>query len=194
MSGRGPVAAEFQRSEVRASMSTPTSKRSRRTGRVGFGPRGLASYATAHPKRVLAIWGLMALIGIGLTSGLLSSALTTDSGVTSKPESQRAQDLIDERLPGSDALDELVIVRSDQRTVRDAAYAVRVKRIADELRAQADIRSVSTYQSPGGAVLVSRDGHATLMQVVMSDEPKTTSVDHMIATVERANGEGGFAV
>ena len=81
-------------------MSTQTSKGSRRTGRGGFGPRRLATYATAHPKRVLAIWGLLALVGIALTSGLLSSALTTDSGATSKPESQRAQDLIDERLPG----------------------------------------------------------------------------------------------
>ena len=107
-------------------MTTQTSSRSGRTGRGGFGPRRLASYATAHPKRVLGIWGLLALIGIALTSGLLSSALTTDSGVTSKPESQRAQDLIDERLPGSDALDELVIVRSDRLTVRDAAFAARV--------------------------------------------------------------------
>jgi putative drug exporter of the RND superfamily len=175
-------------------MSTQSSPREQRTGGRGFGPRRLAGYATAHPKRVLAIWGLLALIGIGLTSGLLSSALTTDSGATSKPESQRAQDLIDERLPGSDALDELVIVRSDQYTVRDAAYAARVKQLAGELRNQPDIRSATTYQDRGGAVLVSRDGHATLMQVVMTDEPEVTSVDDMIATVKRANGPGGFAV
>src|ERR1044072_7289100 len=131
-------------------MSTQTSKGSRRTGRGGVGPRRLAAYATAHPKRVLGVWGLLALIGIALTSGLLSSALTTDSGATSKPESLRAQDLIDERLPGSDALDELVIVRSNQRTVRDAAYAARVKQLADELRAQADIRGVATYRDTGG--------------------------------------------
>ncbi|WP_259312937.1 MMPL family transporter [Capillimicrobium parvum] len=136
----------------------------------------------------------MALVGIALTSGLLSSALTTDSGVTSKPESQRAQDLIDERLPGSDALDEFVIVRSGQRTVRDAAYAARVRQLAGELRALADVRSVATYQDPGGAALVSRDGHATLLQIVMRDEPKTTSVDHMITAVQAANGQGGFAV
>ena len=70
----------------------------------------------------------------------------------------------DERLPGSDALDELVIVRSGQLTVRDAAFAARVKRLADQLRNQPDIRSVTTYQDRGGAALVSRDGHATLMQ------------------------------
>src|SRR3954452_10388355 len=130
-------------------MSTQTSQATRRTRRGGFSPRRLARFATAHPKRVLAIWGLFALIGIALTSGLLSSALTTDSGATSKPESQRAQDLIDERLPGSDALDELVIVRSDQLTVRDAAFATRVTRLADQLRTEPDIRGVRTYQDRG---------------------------------------------
>src|SRR3712207_3355264 len=102
-------------------MSTQTSPVSRPTQRMGFGPRRLAMYATAHPKRVLAVWALLAVIGIALTSGLLGSALTSDSGVTSKPESMRAQDLIDERLPGSDALDELVVVRSERLTVADAA-------------------------------------------------------------------------
>jgi len=40
-------------------MSTQSSPRNQRTGGGGFGPRRLAGYATAHPKRVLAIWGLL---------------------------------------------------------------------------------------------------------------------------------------
>src|SRR5919202_6107796 len=115
-------------------MSTQTSQASGRTRRGGLGPRRLAEYATAHPKRVLSIWGLLAVLGIALTSGLLSSALTSDSGATSNPESLRAQDLIDERLPGSDALDELVIVRSDDLTVRDPAFATKVRGLAEQLR------------------------------------------------------------
>src|SRR3712207_3462374 len=107
-------------------MSTQTSEASRPTQRPGFGPRRLAIYATAHPKRVLAVWALLAVIGGALTSGLLGNALTSDSGVTSKPESLRAQDLIDERLPGADALDELVVVRSERLTVDDSAFAAKV--------------------------------------------------------------------
>jgi RND superfamily putative drug exporter len=41
---------------------------------------------------------------------------------------------------------------------------------------------------------VSGDGHATLLPVVMSDEPETTAVEDLIATIERANGVDGFAV
>ena len=47
-------------------MTTQTSQPTAPTQRAGFGPRRLAMYATAHPKRVLAVWGLLALIGIGV--------------------------------------------------------------------------------------------------------------------------------
>src|SRR5688572_10001148 len=175
-------------------MRTKTSHVDRPTQRQAFGPRSLAMYATAHPKRVLAVWALLAISGMAAIGGLLSSALTSDSGVTSKPESLRAQDLIDERLPGSDALDELVVVRSEQLTVKDAAFAAKVRGLAERLRDQADVRTVGTYLDRGGEILVSRDQHATLLAVVMTDEPETTSVQDMIATIERANGADGFAV
>jgi RND superfamily putative drug exporter len=175
-------------------MRTQTSHVDRPTQRQGFGPRRLAIYATAHPKRVLAVWALLAIVGIAATSGLLASALTSDSGVTSKPESLRAQDLIDERLPGSDALDELVVVRSEELTVRDPAFAAEVRGLAEQLRSQPDVRRVGTYLNRGGEILVSRDQHATLLPLVMADEPEMTSVDDLVATIERANATDGFAV
>lgn len=175
-------------------MRTQTSHVSPRTPRKGLGPRRLALYATAHPKRVLVVWGLLAVIAIGLTGGLLGTALTSDSGVTSKPESLRAQDLIDERLPGSDALDELVVVRSERLTVGDAAFAAKVRGLAAQLRGQPDVRRVGIYLDRGGSILVSRDRHATLLPVVMTDEPKMTAVENMIAMIQRANGTDGFAV
>jgi putative drug exporter of the RND superfamily len=114
--------------------------------------------------------------------------------VTSKPESLRAHDLIDERLPGSDALDELVVVRSERLTVDDAAFAAKVRGLADQLRGQREVRRVGTYLDRGGEILVSRDQHAALLPVVMSNEPEMTAVEDMIATIERANGTDGFAV
>ncbi len=175
-------------------MRTQRSRANRPSQRVGFGPRGLALYATAHPKRVLAVWGLLAVIGIALTSGLLGSALTSDSGVTSEPESIRAQDLVDERMPDSDTLDELVVMRSERLTVDDAAFSAKVRGLADQIRRQAEVRRVGIYRDRGGEILVSGDGHATLLPVVMSDEPETTAVEDLIATIERANGVDGFAV
>ena len=175
-------------------MSTQTSNVDRPTQRQGLGPRRLAMYATAHPKRVLAVWALLAIVGMAATSGFLASALTSDSGVTSKPESLRAQDLIDARLPGSDALDELVVVRSEELTVRDSAFGAKVRALAEQLRRQPEVRRVGTYLDRGGAILVSGDKHATLLPVVMADEPEMTSVDDVVGAIERANGTDGFAV
>ena len=77
---------------------------------------------------------------------------------------------------------------------RIAAFAAKVRGLAEQLRGQADVRTVGTYLDRGGESLVSRDQHATLLAVVMTDEPETTSVEDMIATIERANGADGFAV
>ena len=159
-----------------------------------FGPRRLAEFATARPGLVLSLWGLLAVIGIGLTAALLPSALSSDQGMTSKPESLRAQELIEQRVPGADTVDELVTVRSERLRVTDAAFAGRVSALATELRRQPDVERVTTYRDRGGSVLVSRDRHATLLAVVLTEEPKSTSVEQLIATTRRADGSDGFAV
>ena len=44
---------------------------------------------------MLAVWGVLVLVGFGLISGLLESALSSEADVTSSPESKQAEDLID---------------------------------------------------------------------------------------------------
>jgi hypothetical protein len=61
------------------------------------------------------------VIGFLLIGALLGSALSSEGDVTSNPESKQAQELIDERLPQRDAVDEVVIVRSDRVGVTDPA-------------------------------------------------------------------------
>src|SRR5215217_4272015 len=85
-------------------------------------PRRLAAIAVARPRRLLAVWAVVALVGFALISGLLGSALSSEGDVTSNPESKHAEELIDERFPDREALDEVVIVRSDEVTVTTAAF------------------------------------------------------------------------
>src|SRR5215218_7095391 len=96
-------------------------------------PRRLAAIAVARPRRMLAVWGVVALVGFVLIGGLLGSALSSEADVTSNPESKQAQDLIDERFPDRDALDELVIVRSEEVTVRAPEFRERVESLAEDL-------------------------------------------------------------
>jgi uncharacterized membrane protein YdfJ with MMPL/SSD domain len=159
----------------------------------GLSPRRLAAIAVARPGRVLAVWGVVALVGFALISGLLGSALSSEGDVTSNPESKRAQDLIDERFPEREGLDEVVIVRSDEVTVATAAFRERVATLAEELGRSDSVEEVSSYLDPGGEVLVSEDAHATILPVVLAPEEEE-SIDDVVAIVQRADGAEGFAV
>ena len=125
-------------------------------------PRRLAEIAVARPVRVLAVWGALVVAGVLLSGALLGSALTSEGDVTNNPESKRAQELIDDRLPQRDAVDEVVIVRSEQVQVADPAFRRRVGSLVEELRGDAGVAAVSSYLDPGGEALVSADRRAAM--------------------------------
>jgi putative drug exporter of the RND superfamily len=156
-------------------------------------PRRLAAIAVARPGRVLAVWGVVVLVGFALISGLLGSALSSEADVTSNPESKRAEDLIDARLPQREALDEVVIVRSDDVTVTSPAFRERVRSLAEELGASDSVEQVSSYLDPRGEALVAADGHATILPLVLAAEQEE-SIEDFLKIVQRADGPGDFAI
>jgi putative drug exporter of the RND superfamily len=161
--------------------------------RSRLSPRRLAAVSVARARLVLALWGVVALVGFVLIGGLLGSALSSEGDVTSNPESKQAEELIDARLPERDALDELVIVRSDEVTVTAPAFRERVRSLVQRLDGSDSVAEVSSYLDRGGEALVSSDGHATLLPVVLAPEQEESIAD-VVEIVERADGAGGFAV
>jgi uncharacterized membrane protein YdfJ with MMPL/SSD domain len=135
----------------------------------------------------------MVLVGFALISGLLGSALSSEGDVTSNPESKQAEDLIDERFPERDALDEVVIVRSEEVPVTAAAFRERVRSLVEELRRSGSVEDVSSYLGPRGQVLVSQDAHATILPLVLAGEEED-SIEDVVEIVQRADGAEGFAV
>ena len=119
---------------------------------------------------MLALWGVIVVVSLGLIGTLLGSGLTSDSSLTNHPESAAAQELIDARLPGQTAIDEVIVVRSERLVVSDPAFAARVRgvRRAGPSRAAA-VQQISSYLDPGGKILVSADRHATVLPVVLAD-------------------------
>src|SRR5215211_7407990 len=156
-------------------------------------PRRLAAIAVARPRRVLAVWAIVALVGFALISGLLGSALSSEGDVTNNPESKRAEDLIDERFPERDQVNEVVIVRSDEVTVTTAAFRERVGTLAEELGGSGSVEEVSSYLDPGGEILASQDAHATILPLVLAGDEEQ-SIDDVVEIVQRADGTNGFAV
>jgi RND superfamily putative drug exporter len=161
--------------------------------RSRLSPRRLAAVSVARPRFVLAVWGAVALVGFVLIGGLLGSALSSEGDVTSNPESKRAEELIDARLPERDALDEVVIVRTDEVTVTNPAFRERVRSLVERLDGSDSVADVSSYLDRGGEALVSSNGHATLLPVVLAVEQEE-SIGDVVEIVERADGARGFAV
>jgi putative drug exporter of the RND superfamily len=156
-------------------------------------PRRLAAIAVARPRRVLAVWGGVALVGFVLISGFLGTALSSEGDVTSNPESKQAQDLIDERFPEREGLDEVVIVRSEEVTVTDPVFRQRVETLVEELGGSDAVEEISSYLDPRGEVLVSSDAHATILPLVLAGDEEDSIVE-VVEIVERTAGEDGFAV
>ena len=73
------------------SISSPNHSPDRAASGSRFGPRRLAEYATRRPGRVLAVWGAVVVVSLGLVGALLGSGLTSDSSLTNHPESAAAQ-------------------------------------------------------------------------------------------------------
>src|SRR3954466_11954293 len=128
----------------------------------GFAPRRVAEFATRRPGRVLAVWGVVVLVSLGLTGTLLGSGLTSDSSLTNHPESAAAQDLIDARLPGQSAVDEVIVVRSEGSVVTDPAFVTHVRALIAKARQSDAVTQISSYLDPGGKSLISADRHATV--------------------------------
>jgi RND superfamily putative drug exporter len=162
------------------------------SGLSPLNPRRLAEVATRRPGRVLAVWGAIVVLSLGLIGTLLGSALTSDSSLTNHPESVAAQELIDARLPDQNSVDEVIVLRSENLLVSDPAFAARVRAMVADVRRTGGVQAVSSYLDPGGKILVSADKHATVLPVVLA-HPQDERIADVIDVVERANGNAGFA-
>jgi hypothetical protein len=85
-----------------------------------------ARWCALHPRRTVGAWLVAAAVSAGVSGTLLSGALTTQSTFTGTPESQRALDLIQQRLGRKQPLLDVVIVTSAAQTVAEPGFRRRV--------------------------------------------------------------------
>jgi hypothetical protein len=87
------------------------------------------------------------VVSVGITSTFLADSLTTESNFTGTPESQKAIDLIEQRLNRKEPIRDVVIVRSATQTVDQAAFQQQVASIRSRLVAAAPsvVRVGPTY-------------------------------------------------
>ncbi len=162
-------------------------------------PETLARSSSRHPWRTLSVW-LVAIVSMGYVSSLLlGGVLSQDFDFTNRPESVRAQEVIDQKFhTNSDQDTELVIVTSASLAVEDPRFEQAVKGLQHDIAAlDGDIMAgppVTYYdvakRSPEQAAgLVSRDHRATLISVTLEDRDKST-VDELRSVVARSAPDG----
>jgi RND superfamily putative drug exporter len=166
------------------------------SGKSRLGVTGRTARAcAAHPWRTVAAWVALAVVSIGITSTFLSSSLTTESNFTGTPESQKAIDLIQQRLGRKEPIRDVVIVRSATQTVDQAAFRQHVELIRSQLAAAAPsiVRVGPTYYRTRDRSQISSDRHSTLIQITMPGSQEDDAPDKIkpvIAAVDGADGQG----
>ncbi len=154
----------------------------------------LARVCAAHPWRILTIWGVAVVAALALTMTTLSG-LTSDGYVSGNPESTRANNLIDKAFPPTPAelkreVSDVIIVHSDRYRVDTPQYRAFVTNLTRESRATGKVSNLRSYLTDG-PTLVSRDAHATVIQVMVDTD---AAIKPLVSLVEKADRQAGFDV
>ena len=153
----------------------------------------LARACAQRPWRTLALWALAIVLAVVAVGALLPGRLTSEAHVTNDAESERANVLLDERLPAHELATELVIVRSERYTVDDPAFRAEVERLYVRGAETRAITHAVSYHRDSVEALVSPDRHAALIAIRLAD-PETESVEKVTAALRELAGRGEFEV
>ena len=156
----------------------------------------LAVICSRHPWRTVGAWLALLLLAMGSIAFFLGSALVTEGNVTAKPDSVKGFDLLEDRFPGRDAVTELVVVRSVTGTAADPAFRAQVDRLRRQIGIADGVVNVADPYAPAAEGLVSQDGDAVLVPVVMDDaggaDPATGVLD-VIDAVQALDADDGVS-
>jgi uncharacterized membrane protein YdfJ with MMPL/SSD domain len=159
--------------------------------------RALALASARHPWRTIAGWTVVAVLAAVAIGALLPGALISGGNPTNNPQSLKARDLIQRDFAASAraAATDVIVVSSQRYSVDEPQFRAVVRRLAAEARGAEGVTSVQTYLGQGGARLVSRDRHATMIPLAIpNSHMQTNGISTAIGDVQRANAQPAFAV
>src|SRR5436190_587695 len=154
----------------------------------------LARACAAYPRRTLLAWGVALLAALALVATALNG-LTTTADVAGKPESTKAEEAVGRAFPPTPAelkkqVTDVVVISSSRYTTDAPAFRRFVTGFVADARATGKVISSHTYLE-GNRSLVSRDRHATLVQLFVGSD---SDVKPVVAVVQEAQRASGFSV
>ena len=151
----------------------------------------LARVSSRRPLLTIALWLLVALVGGALSGSLLDSATTTELRLGGGAESQRAANMLEDRLRGPEQITETVIIQSDTLTVEDPAFRERVESLYEEIIALGSdaVTAGQHYYHLNNEGLVSQDRMTTIVPFAMAGdlEQAEGNVAQILKIVEEAD-------
>src|SRR6266545_3840518 len=160
-------------------------------------PQSVARWSARRRFTVIGIWVGLFLVGGLLTSSYLSGALTTQADFTNNPDSKQAQQLLEQRLSGPRRSNEVVIVRSESRTVTDPQFKAYVQRLTGDIDAlKPGVVQATEDPYRAGGRFISDDRHATLIPVTMAGslDDANANIDQVLDRTLHAQHPQGFKV
>ncbi|HZK48478.1 MAG TPA: MMPL family transporter, partial [Thermoleophilia bacterium] len=146
----------------------------------------LARLSARRPWLIISVWAaflILAALAASTIGGVLGAE---EMGFTNAPESVRGARLLEDRLRGVTPQTETIVIKSDAATVDDPAFRAVVERVTTDVSALdgAVASAFSYYQvkavgAPQAEAMVSKDRHATIIQVALVDEAASGGSDRV---------------
>lgn len=139
----------------------------------------MAMACARRPWRTIGVWVGVVIAAMVAMALFLGSALTPEGRITSEPDSVTGMNLVDDRFPDRNAVSELVVVVADSGNVNDPQVRTAVADLSEEIAKAEAVRDVGDPYAADAAGLVSQQGDAVLLPVVMddSDEAEAAGTD-----------------
>lgn len=162
-----------------------------------MGIEKLVNISARKPWITLFIWLLFLALSGFLISRFLASALTTEQSTSSTTESEKASQLLEERLGREPKVTELVIIRSERYRVADKDFQDFTTSIQKSLEnLSSEVEAVVSFYQTQNPAFVSRNQDATYLVITMRGDrvEAQENVEKIEEVVDQANGNLDFYV
>ena len=147
------------------------------------------------------LWLAVLIVG-GLLARNIGDVVNANSNLYYTPESQKGSDLLEQRMRAPAQAKEVVIVRSPDKTVDDAAFREFTVALTDEIEALKKpdgsplVASVISFFETSASQLVSADRHTTVLVTTLNApmEESSSNVGPLVDHLKAVNGRDGFTV
>ena len=129
----------------------------------------MAMACARRPWRTVGVWVAVVIAALAAIALLLGSALTPEGRITSEPDSVKGLNLVDDQFPDRDSASELVVVVADSGDANDEQVRTAVAGLREEIATAEAVRDVGNPYAADAVGLLSQQGNAVLIPVVMED-------------------------